>query len=91
MFDFDKNQEKQNYSVKESAYIIKILDINDFNIFSTITKNKKELERLVYNIDEKTKLIYEVKAIGLYKDFKEVMRENNNKNKPDDLNFGQNE
>lgn len=93
LFDKDFNLNSQNEDPKEGfdeGYILGIYDAVERILYYVVAKTRKDLAKLYDRLTNDRYMIVGIQLLSIVKDYKDVMRDLLKKQKPDDLEFGDN-
>jgi hypothetical protein len=92
---FDKsfgmnNQKPDNESENAEGYILGIYDNVEQVVFYVVARSRKELAKLFEKLTQERYVVLGIQLLTVVKDYKALLKELNEKQKPDDMEFGDN-
>lgn len=92
---FDKNFETNNQKhdkepENNEGYILGIYDHIEQIVFYVVARSRKELAKLFEKLSPERYMVIGIQLLTIVKDYKALLKELNEKQKPDDMEFGDN-
>lgn len=84
------NQKHDKESDNTEGYILGIYDNIEQVVFYVVARSRRELAKLFEKLNQERYIVLGIQLLTVVKDYKALLKELNEKQKPDDMEFGDN-